>query len=542
MEKRFADARACWTAALKDEIPGHDFLPFIADEARRNTDPAPIAFGTSGWRGETGSDFTFHNLRIVATALSDVVLTEDPALQSALGVAGPDDVRRRGVVVGHDNRFLGPEFAREIMGIFGARGIPSLYAGEATTPELSAAIERTGAACSINLTPSHNPANWSGLKFNPRDGGPAGPEITSVVAETANRLSENNAEIRSERAALTIPIDPVGLYREFLAERNLIDLVLIRRFLREQDVLLVVDHIHGATRGRPEALFGEGPWLKTLRTTDDPLFGGVAPEPSAANLQGVVEALGAARHSLKLGVIMDPDGDRIRFTDGRRDITMNHFGALALHFLCTKKDRNGTLVKSVATSNFGSAVAKGLGVPVVETAVGFKNFRPYMLPESEPRAVVTYEESDGISAFGNTLEKDATFGLLLALEMMARTGKNIGDYLDEIEDTFGHFYPERAGIAVDRRDTGAALKKKLGAVRDHLIPGAVVEVGPVSRTVADVVTVDGTKVVLDDGSWFLIRPSGTEPKVRFYVESRSEEETDHLIRLAERITRDALSR
>jgi phosphomannomutase len=237
---------------------------------------------------------------------------------------------------------------------------------------------------------------------------------------------------------------------------------------------------------------------------------------------------------------MDPDGDRIRFSDGSVQIPMNYFGAMALHFLHLHKKINGVVAKSVGTSNFVNAIAGKLGIPVRETSVGFKNFRPYLLTASDERAIVAFEESDGISGYNHTLEKDAIFGLLLALEMMAVTGNNLGAYLRGIMDEFGYFYPDRSGISVDRSLVGEPLVQKLSAISRNYPAGSSLSIGGHARKVTEVITVDGTKLVFDDGSWLMIRPSGTEPKVRFYIEARTEEGKKAVFETAERMTREAL--
>ncbi len=140
----------------------------------------------------------------------------------------------------------------------------------------------------------------------------------------------------------------------------------------------------------------------------------------------------------------------------------------------------------------------------------------------------------------NTLEKDALFGLLLAIEMMAVTGKNLSAYLNELMNEFGHFYPDRSGIAVDRSLVGGPLVRKLSVIKERYKKGTVTQIGGETRTVMDLITVDGTKVVFDDGSWLMIRPSGTEPKVRFYIEARTIEGKKAIFEAAERITREAL--
>jgi phosphomannomutase len=540
MTDTFRDAASCWKTILSDAAGNSNLLSVIEKFARENTAPAEIVFGTSGWRGEIGTDYTFNNIRVVTEAILRMLRSGDKDVMQAIGVTDFGEIRKRGVIVGHDNRFLGPAFAMEVIGRLQGEGIRTWYAGEATTPEFSAGIEMTGAACSVNLTPSHNPANYAGFKFNPADGGPAGTEITSRIEEHANRMMKAGTVLAPVTPRSMEPIDLLQLYIRFITERKTLDLAAIRDFIKTADCLICVDNVHGATRGRVQGVLGNSDKIVYLRTGDDYLFGGIAPEPSEKNMMGVDEALQYSGAALKLGVIMDPDGDRIRFSDGTMQIPMNYFGAMALHFLHVHKGISGVVAKSVGTSNLVNAIGEKLGLPVKETKVGFKNFRPYLLRTSPERAIVAFEESDGISGYNNTLEKDALFGFLLAVEMMAVTGKSLGSYLHSIMDEFGHYYPDRSGIAVDRSLTGGPLVRKLSTISEKYRKGTVTEIGGKSRTVKDLITVDGTKVVFDDGSWLMIRPSGTEPKVRFYIEARTEEEKKALFEAAQRITREAL--
>jgi phosphomannomutase len=540
MGRQFEDAASCWKAILSDVQKNRDLLSFIEGFARENMDPAEIVFGTSGWRGEIGSDFTFNNVRVVTSAIIEMSKSGDASVMGAMGVSGFEEIRRRGIIVGHDNRFLGPEFAREVIGLLEREGIRTWYAGEAPTPQFSAGIEMTKAACSINLTPSHNPANYAGFKFNPADGGPAGSEITAEIEKRANRMMDQRAVVKAVKPRKVERLDLGGLYIEYLKERGTLDLGRIRECAGREDFLLCIDNVHGATRGCVQKILGERDNIVYLRTADDPLFGGVAPEPSEKNMAGVDRTLRGSGARFTLGAIMDPDGDRIRFSDGAVQIPMNYFGAMALHFLHVHKGISGVVAKSVGTSNLVNAVAKKLGIPVRETRVGFKNFRPFMLASSPERAIVAFEESDGISGYNHTLEKDALFGLLLAVEMVAVTGKNLGKYLKEIMEEYGYYFPDRSGISVDASLVGAPLVKKLSVIGESYKKGTRVNIGGADRTVSDVITVDGTKLVFDDGSWLMVRPSGTEPKVRFYIESRTEEGKKAVFEAAERITRDAL--
>ena len=537
----FHDAATCWKAILSDVKKNRGMLSLIEKFARENQAAAAVVFGTSGWRGEIGTDYTFNNVRVVASAIIRMFRTGDRQVMDALGFSGMEELMRRGVIVGHDNRFLGAAFAREVLGLLQEEGVRTWYAGEAPTPEFSAGIEMLGAACSINLTPSHNPANYAGFKFNPADGGPAGGEITSKIEEIANAMMREGVKPGPVMPEQVAAVDLTGLYIRYLEERKTLDLERIRSFVRDQDCLICVDNVHGSTRGRVQRIIGESGKIRYLRTEDDYLFGGVAPEPSEKNMAGVEEVLAGSGSAFRLGVIMDPDGDRIRFSDGSEQIPMNYFGAMALHFLHVHKGIKGVVAKSVGTSNLVNAVAEKLGVPVRETKVGFKNFRPYMLKGAPERAIVCFEESDGISGYNHTLEKDALFGFLLAVEMMAVTGKNLSAYLHDIMREFGYFYPDRSGISVDKSLVGEPLSKKLSALRERYRKGASLVIGGNIRTVKDVITVDGAKLVFDDGSWLMIRPSGTEPKVRFYIEARTVEGKKAVFEAAERMTREALA-
>ncbi len=534
------DAASCWKLIMSDISRNRGLFSVIEKFARENTAPATIVFGTSGWRGEIGSDYTFNNVRIVTSAIIKMFREEDKAVMEAMGVAGINEIKKRGVIVGHDNRFLGPAFAMEVIGLLQREGIRAWYAGEAPTPEFSAGIEMLKAACSINLTPSHNPANYAGFKFNPSDGGPAGSEITEKIEEISSRMMREALVIESIKPQKIEKVDLSALYLDYIKQRKTIDLERIREFITQTDCVVCVDNVHGSTRGKMQRILGESSKIIYLRTEDDFLFGGVAPEPSEKNMAGVEQVLRESSARFRLGVIMDPDGDRIRYSDGAMQIPMNYFGAMAFHYLHVHKKTSGVVAKSVGTSNFVNAIAEKLGVAVKETKVGFKNFRPYLLKTSPERAIVAFEESDGISGYNHTLEKDALFGLLLALEMMAVTGKNLGQYLKDLMDKFGHFYPDRSGISVDRSLVGDPLIEKLSVITEHYKKGTSLAIGGSLRTVKDVITVDGTKLVFDDGSWLMIRPSGTEPKVRFYIEARTVEGKKAVFELAEKMTEEAL--
>jgi phosphomannomutase len=472
-------------------------------------------------------------LQVVGKALVRLYQEADSKMFEALGVKNFAELQKKGLIIGHDNRLLGREFCVVVADQFLKNGVQVFYGGEASTPEFSAAVEMMGAACAVNMTPSHNPSHYNGIKFNPADGGPAGSEITDVITRLSNEMMASHVWEPVDMDAIAWQkFDILKVYHNFLIKQGTIKFARIQSLLKGGRLTLVVDYVHGSTRGRPAVLLDNPSCLVNLRTEDDPLFGGVAPEPSSKNLEGVRRILDASKSWYRLGVIFDPDGDRIRFYDGTREIDMNAFGAIAFHYMATWRKVKGVVAKSVATSNFVNIIAEALGRKVAETPVGFKNFRKYLRRGATPKAIVAFEESDGISGLNNTLEKDAHFGLLLALEIMAVTGKNLGEYLDALYREYGRLYPQRMAFEVDKSLVGAPLSAKVAAIAEKTPVGALISIGSSQKKVKQLLTLDGTKVIFDDDSWMLVRPSGTEPKVRIYTETRSPDEKEAMFEAA----------
>jgi phosphomannomutase len=525
-------ARDTWQQAI-DRV-----YNLLEDEIRHNSKPPsqPVKFGTSGWRGLLGKDLCVSSVSRVALAIGEMYreAATDQELQEALGVGSLTEAQARGCLLGYDNRFGGAILADSVARVLTGLGFTVHEAGESTTGVLSAALLELRAAFSINLTPSHNPLEYGGFKFNAADGGPAAPLLTNRITARANEIiaAGRNREA-PDRPELRRPCDALGHWFAFVRrhqdKHGLDHQAMIDTFFQDSRLVVAIDAVHGASRVHLRRLFDNrhSSRLIFLRDQADPTFGGIAPEPSPANLKPVKEALNARPEPLKLGMIIDPDADRIRFTDGTNDIDMNRFGVAAYYYLHQEKGRRGPVAKSVATSNFANAVAEGLGEKVFESRVGFKEFKPVF-----GRALVMFEESDGISLLGHTPEKDAYIGLLLALDLVLTTGKNLGDYIAGIEQRFGSYYPGRSAIAVSLR--GEALLTALGKLEKYGVGESLI-IGGRQKTITRVIDIDGRKMIMSDGSWLLIRPSGTEPKVRFYVEARSADGCQDLIDTAQRL-------
>ncbi|MEN8198644.1 MAG: phosphoglucomutase [Thermodesulfobacteriota bacterium] len=521
----------------------------IMDEIICNENPprTAVKFGTSGWRGMIGKDLSVASVSYVTAAILDLyyALEREPALAEYLGVASLDEARRRGCVLGFDNRFGGEIFAGAVTEVLLGAGFAVHYAGESTTGVLSAAVLELGAAFSVNLTPSHNPLEYGGFKYNAADAGPAAAELTERITSRAREIIDGQGSplvpldrpvvSPAERAGVQ-PFESLDTWKQLVRKNKEVHGIdydgVMARFAEDEECVVAIDSVHGASRIHIASLFegAGGERLLHLRDTSDVTFNGIAPEPSSANMTVVTETLGQRGEPLKLGAIIDPDGDRIRFTDGETEISMNQFGAMAYHFLHEEKGKKGMVAKTVATSNLANRLADVFGEETYEPRVGFKEFKPVI-----GRALVYFEESDGISIIGHTPEKDAYIGLLLALDMVLTRRQNLGDYLAEIEGEFGAYYPDRDGLEVSAR--GEELKAALAKLAKYDV-GATIVVGEEAQRINQVIDIDGRKMIFDDGSWLMIRPSGTEPKVRFYVESRSSSGTAALVEAARGMLRE----
>ncbi len=500
-----------------------------------------VTFGTSGWRGILGKDLFVRSVSFVTAAIVELyqVLNEEQELAPFLGVSTLREAREKGCVVGFDNRFGGEVLASAVIEVLAGAGFTVHYAGESTTGVLSAALLELDAAFSINLTPSHNPLEYGGFKYNAADAGPAASELTDRITANARRIIEADASPLASFTAPPVPpsrrtdirpFDSLSCWKS-LVRRNVtvhgLDLdKIMHDFDENQDLCVAIDSVHGASRLHIAPLFdgNGGGRLVHLRANADVTFGGIAPEPSSVNMEQVGATLRARPERFKLGAIIDPDGDRIRFTDGTTEISMNQFGAMAYHFLHEVKGKRGMVAKTVATSNLANALALAFGEKVFEPKVGFKEFKPVI-----GQALVCFEESDGISVIGHTPEKDAYIGLLLAMDMVLTLKLNLGDYLRRIEDEYGAYYPDRGGLTVSAK--GEELKGLLQHLQKYGVD-TLVKVGEAEQRIVEVIDIDGRKMIFEDGSWLMIRPSGTEPKVRFYVESRTAAGTGNLVQAA----------
>jgi alpha-D-glucose phosphate-specific phosphoglucomutase len=448
-----------------------------------------ISFGTSGWRGLLAEDFTFANVRAVTQAIAEYVRDEGPA--------------SRPVVVAHDTRFLAEEFGRAVAEVLAGNAIAVILSRHPyPTPAVAWEILQRGAAAAVNVTASHNPHPWNGIKFSPSSAGPALPETTARIEKRANALLADPAAVRratSEQWRGLVREEVLGhAYREQIG--RLVDLAAVgKRRMR-----VVVDPLHGTSAGLLDSILaGAGAEVIVQHDRRDPYFGGGRPEPEGVSLVPLVERV--RREKAQLGLATDCDADRFGVVDADGTyFSPNLVLSLLVGYLAETRGWQGRVGRSVATTQLVDLAARDAGLDVVETAVGFK-FLGDLLIRGE--IVMAAEESGGLAISGHVPDKDGILACLLAAEMVARRGKSLRQLLDDLFARVGARYPERRDFSWSGGKP--ALEKCLAKVGARLA----------GRRIVDTVDLDGKKFVLEDGSWALARASGTEPIIRLYVES-----------------------
>jgi alpha-D-glucose phosphate-specific phosphoglucomutase len=448
-----------------------------------------IAFGTDGWRAVMAREFTFDNVALVAQSIADFVNSTGKA--------------QKGVIVGYDARFLSDQFAALVADILGANGIPALVPDRDTpTPVVVYAIKARDLAGAVMLTASHNPPEYNGIKFIPDYLHPALPEITDKITARITEIQKDPSQVKTGGPKPQI-IDPKPDY--FAHMRELIDF----KAIGDAKLTVCVDPLYATGRGYTSDLLREaGCTVYTIHDERNPLFGGSLPEPNEKNLQAL--AAFVADKQADLGLSMDGDADRFGMLDRTGQyITSNQVIALTVYHWQRTRGGSQKVVRTVATSGMIDALARHFGLSIVETPVGFKWVGNAM---KENDALVGGEESGGLSVRGHIPEKDGIMADLVLTEMVAKTGKSPLELLEEIRGLIGDYVTTR----IDVRLPEASKMDLMRRLRDET-PTEIA-----GQKVVSVSKVDGVKMVREDNSWLLIRPSGTEPLVRCYVEVRSQ--------------------
>ena len=453
-----------------------------------------IKFGTDGWRAVISDEFTFANVQKVAKAIATYLLKHGFA--------------KKPLIIGYDARFLADKFAEEVAKVMEEAGIDSFLTERDTpTPVIAWEVKDKKAAGAVMITASHNPARYCGIKFIPDYAGPAEESITRELEENSNKeiiLEKPSHKGKVER------FEPRERYCKYI--ESFIDPEIIRK----ASLKVVCDPMYGSGRGYLDRMLQNyGCQTEEIHAQRDVLFGGRNPEPSAENLEELrsrVKELSAA-----VGLANDGDADRFGVVDETGNyLAANQIIPLLLEYLVTERGFTGSVVRSVATSHLIDRIAQAHKIKLHETPVGFKHIAKFMLQEA---VIIGGEESGGLSIKGHIPEKDGILANLLVVEMLARRKKPLSEIWKLLIEKYGLCYTGRIDLHLTEE-----LKNKLISGLKENTPKEFSGIRVVMSN-----ALDGVKLLLEDGSWLLARPSGTEPLVRIYAEAETKEKLNTIL-------------
>lgn len=456
----------------------------------------PIKFGTDGWRGMIAADFTFDRVFHVAQVAAHV-------LKQCYGERTGSNT----VIVGHDRRFLSPEFARTAAEAITQAGFDvMLTESYAPTPAFSWAAKAQQALGAVVITASHNPAAYNGLKIKSAFGGSVSPEVTKLVEAQLDQPLPH----ATVTGTLT-SFDPWPSYCKELQSK--VDLGAIQTAITNGQLTVFADVMHGAAATGLERLLGQP--INELNADADPLFEGGAPEPLPKYLQRMLKTVAEYQPTvtggLVAGLVFDGDSDRIAAVDGQGNfLSTQVLIPILIDHLTQVHQYSGEVIKTLSGSNLIPKIAALHNLPVYETAIGYKYIADRML---ESKAMIGGEESGGVGYGHHIPERDALLSALYVLEAVVKSGLDLGDRYRKLQDIAGY------RSEYDRIDLPLASME----VRDKLLHELQTNC---PQTVADhavvkCLDIDGYKLSFEDGSWLLIRFSGTEPVLRLYSEAQT---------------------
>ncbi len=475
-----------------------------------------IVFGTDGWRARIAEEYTFDAVRICSQAVAEWVRRE----------GGAD----RGVVIGFDRRFASEHFAAAAAEVVAANGVNvQLASVAAPTQSFSWATMRRKAKAGIVITASHNPWTDNGFKVKTESGAAAPPPMLEELEAIIHPLEEGKGKVErmpfdeAKAKGLVEVFDPAPDYLARVAE--LFDL----EAFRGAGYTVVCEPLYGSASGYFTRLIGGGRTkVVEMHAERNPFFGGVDPEPIPPNIDEFLARVPAERADV--GLAVDGDADRAGLADesGRFVTTLTVYALLMWYLLEIRKLRQ-PVVKTVNMTLMADRLGERYGVPVYEVPVGFKYVGPKM---AETGAMMGGEESGGFGFAMHLPERDGIVADLFFLDFMLRTRKRPSQLIAELMDLAGPSAYLRRDVHID---AATYAKEKERIMRDLAAAHpAKLDGMPVARTVM-LDTKDGAKFCREDGSWLLIRLSGTEPLVRVYAETRDAKDLGPLLDAGERL-------
>lgn len=469
-----------------------------------------IHFGTDGWRAVISEDFTFENVKIVAQAIADYIKSQKPKIKSKKSnIYG----KKMAAIVGYDTRFLSEKYAELIGCVLAANGIKVILTDRPTpTPSVSFNIRHEDFIGGVMVTASHNPARYNGIKYKGYFGGSVGKDVTDKIesrlyASKVRFMDRNQAK----KKGLILIKDIIPTHLKYV--KKYVDMKLLEK--SRLDIL--VDSMNGTGANYiEEVLRHTNNKVTTINGSRDPYFGGRSPEPNESFLRSTAKVVKKGRYDIAL--VTDGDGDRLGVVLSNGKVISGHkvMTLLLLHLL---EDRSllGGIVQTICGTALIDKICKNYGLKTYETAVGFKYIAEIMNKED---ILIGGEETGGVAFKGWLPERDGILSGLLILEMMAYRKENLTKILENIKRDYGTYVYKR----YDLRFSKEKKKKLLSSL--HKRPFSKV----LGKNIVNVKSYDGFKFIREDGSWFMLRSSGTEPKLRIYSEAHSEKEALRLIK------------
>ncbi len=462
-------------------------------ETGKLNNSAEIKFGTDGWRGVIADDFTYNNLGKLAVRVAQYIST-----------------RGNKISVGYDNRFLSPEYASFFSAVLSSRGVDvDLSESPVPTPALSHRVNKTESCLGIMITASHNPPEYNGIKLKEKYGGSARTELLNVIVESINETSFNddfNNYYYTDKKN--------NWAKEYKKE---VSALLPERKEFGNKLNAAVDYMHGT--GYPyfkEVLEKKGYGHFGLRENRDPLFSGSNPEPVPANLKELFSYV--KESNTHIGFAFDGDADRIAVVDENGDYHSMQRVLAVLAYNMLKEGREGRVIKTVAGTTLVDRICADFNSAFNIVPIGFKNICPEML---KGNVLVAGEESGGLG-FGDYLpERDSIYSAVKILALLNSRKKLFGHLWEEVKDKYSDSYYLREDFEIKGGLSKIEIVEKIRRRLDS---------AKWPFKVKGLLEIDGLRINNEDGSWLLMRPSGTEPLIRVYAEGLTREAAEGLIK------------
>ena len=461
-----------------------------------------IKFGTGGWRAIIGDEFTRANIRLVAAALARRMKREG--------------AEKEGICVGYDRRFLSREALIWFCEVLAGEGIQVFFVNmSCPTPQIMFTVKEKKLPYGAMVTASHNPAIWNGIKLFTAGGRDAAQDVTEAIQAAANSVKDE--EIRSmdfeeaKAAGIIRIIDPRDAYLDSIMRQ--VDTEAIRK----RRLRIVLDPMFGVSlTGLQTILYTARCDIDVINDRHDAFFGRHLPAPNPETLVDLQYAV--KEHRADVGIATDGDADRLGIIDEKGSyITANETLALLYLYLLEQKGWKGPAVRNIATTHLLDRIAEAHGEKCIEVPVGFKHISAGMEAHN---ALIGGESSGGLTVRGHISGKDGLYAASLLVEMLSVSGKKLSELVQDLYDRFGEAHSAEY-------DWALTAEKKEEIHRLVMEEKKLPDFGKAAERVS---YMDGCKVYFPDG-WVIIRPSGTEPRIRIFAEAPAAAEAERLVRV-----------